>query len=179
MKYINAQIEIDSFYFDFYSTAYKKHPVWVADVTKYAHSQGQLVGGNVFGGDTLPPNSDFVGFDNGPDGPDFLINETQVRELVGQAGSQGIEVLGHFNNNPQNGNSTFSCVFIDVWNATKQMEFLDYFIQEQQSLGFRFVLPVFFPQCPTAVAWDPLTNNVNSSYTVYDYLVSLAQEYDT
>ena len=117
LKYINSVVDINGFFFDFYSNAQEFALDWVSDVISYVHGQNQYVGGNVFGG-VAPPNSDFVSFvnpDNSSNG--YAIKEQQINNLHKNA--SGVPLIGHFNNNAQNGEGTFSCQWINV-NTTQQ-----------------------------------------------------------
>ena len=175
LKYINSVIDVDGFFFDFYSNAQKFAPDWVVDVITYAHSQNQFVGGNVFGG-VAPPNSDFVSFvnpDNSSNG--YALDVQQINNLHQNA--SGLPLIGHFNNNAQNGNGTFSCQWINDYTPAQQADYMQYFASQQRPLAFTFLYPIFFPQCPGVQDWNPLDDYLSNGTSLYKYTLSLIDEY--
>lgn len=196
MNDIDNQLHVDGWWFDFFSTAWSDKPEWVTAAIQLAHSKNQTVGGNVWGG-TVPTGADAVSFVDWPNqgspygnGVDqtqfgFGIAPEEVKRLKASAGTAA--VLGHLNCNPQNGPGTLSCVYIDQWNTTTRAQYLDYWLDQAQSLGFTYFWNVFFPLCPGATSFNPLDDEfadaghnylVNSSQpvvsTFYDFIADKA-----
>src|SRR5262249_51855549 len=110
MAQIDAALHPDIWLFDFYDTLQKADPSIVQAAIAYADAHDQLVGGNIFFGNTAyPPGSDFVAVDDMTvtvdGGVEYRLNRSQVQSLV----ATGVPVLAHLNSNPQNGPTTESC----------------------------------------------------------------------
>lgn len=155
MKGINAQISIDGWWFDFYDEALSAKPDWIRNATHYAHAQNQSVGGNVFG-KTVPPGADAVAFvDNTTANSQFGFDFKPKEIAALKANTTTAAILGHLQSNPQNGPSTESNIYSNVWNSTRRANYLHYWISEQAPLGFKFMLPLFYPLYPGAYAFNP------------------------
>lgn len=182
MEQLDSKLKVDGWCFDYFSTAQKEVPEWVTAVTNYAHDRNQTVGGNVFG-NVVPPSADAVAFVDGPSNSmfGFSFDPKEVANL--KHNSSSTVILGHLQNNPQNGNSTESCVFMYDWNSTRRAEYLAYWASQQEPQGFTYTFPVFFPLCPGAYSFDPLSDELSISVpgattpgannTLYDYILAL------
>jgi len=168
MRDINSKIHVDLWFFDFYYEGYSFSPQTIEAAIGYAHSQGQYVGGNVWG-KNIPPGSDFVATDDGVPSQ-FSLDLERVATLTTD---YGIPVLVHLNNNPQNGPSTESCVFMNDWSESQRASYVTSLAQGQGSGGYRYMYNVFFPECPAGVAYDSLTDG-----SMFSTLTSLMSTYN-
>ena len=181
MAYLDGLFQPDGWWFDFYSTAQVQRPEWITAAVEYAHSHNQTIGGNVFN-DVVPPGSDAVAFvdkpaPNSTDGYGFDFNRTQVAHLKANASSSDTVIIGHTQSNPQNGPTTESCVWINEWSADKKLSYLDYWASQQQPLDFTFMYPVFYPLCPGAYAYDPLTDYQSDGQSEFEGTINLMNKY--
>ena len=117
-----------------------------AALSKWAHGNGQLVGGNVW--ELVPPGADFVAV---PDEQGFAHTMSKLQ------GMKNVMRLTHVENNPQ------KCDFDDPWNPTSQecqgsggdkliwrtkpQDRLAYYHQfyAAQTPTLRYMTPVLFP----------------------------------
>jgi hypothetical protein len=183
MTTLNADFQPDAWDFDFYSNAQSSDPDWITAAIAYAHANGQLVGGNDFGG-KVPPGSDFISFvddpsstNNVPNPPyNFSFNPNEITNL--QASSPSTVVLGHLQTNAQNGITTESYIYIYDWSEPTQVEYLTYWASSQASLGFTFMYPIFYPQYPTNYAIDPLLDSSPDGGTLYSDIRTLMSTYN-
>lgn len=186
MTTIDTALKLNGWWFDFWSNAFKTNGSFVAAAVEYAHSHNQTVGGNVFGG-IAPTGSDVVSFvddasDYKPEPPTsemygFGLDANEVASLkanVSNATAQRAVVLGHLQCNPQNGNTTESCVYMYDWNVTQRVDYLNYWVNQSTEVGFGYMWPVFYPLCPGATSFDPLGDVVNSTSTFYDVVKEMA-----
>lgn len=174
MEEVDSQLKLDGWWFDDWYVAYEQKPDWVAAALQYAHDKNQTVGGNVID-NVVPPGSDGVTFSDFPDDSTsfkFGIKASNVTQL--QNNDTSTVILGHLNNNPQFGNGTESCVYMWDWNSSRRMDYLDYWLEQQKSLGFTYMLPVYFPLCPGAYSFDPKSDVVGGNTTLYDYIQAAA-----
>ena len=148
---INSQIHVDAFYFDFYMPGYQAHPQVVEDAISYAHSQGQFVGGDVFGGVGIPPASDYVVCCEA----NFTIDAGHLAHLRSTLGPN-FPILVHINNNPQGGPTTECCVFMNSYNTEQRIAYIIQLAENQAPLGYVLEYSPFFPMCPTSNSYDAL-----------------------
>ncbi|MHB8567563.1 MAG: hypothetical protein ACYC7D_13865 [Nitrososphaerales archaeon] len=146
MQAINSKIHVDIWFFDFFNVGYKSSPDTIEAAISYAHGQGQLISGNDFG-DQVPPGSDFATITDN----NFVLDLSQISSIKS---TYGIPVVVHLNNNPQNGPSTESCVFITDYSTAQRQSYVTQLAQGQASGGYLFMYDVFFPQCPVGTAYD-------------------------
>jgi len=94
--------------------------------------------------------SDFVAV---PDN-NFVLS-TQRLQQVRQENST-IPILVHLNNNPQNGPSTESCVFIQDYTAQQRAAYQTSLAAGQSRDGYGYMYSVFFPLCPSRSSYNVL-----------------------
>ncbi len=134
MRRLNAKLGNEGWFFDFFSTAAKKHPKMVRAAIAWAHTNGQWIGGNVFGilrQRAFPVNADFLSVQD--DG--FQIKLRAVRRL-----SHKTEVLYHLNNDPDD-KASGGCRFIKSMNTRRRRKLIRQRAAAQHKFGFRVVLP--------------------------------------
>jgi hypothetical protein len=178
MAVVDCQLHPDAWIFDFYSNAQQVHPDWIVAAIGYAHAHGQLVGGNVFGGQ-VPPGSDFVAFvDKAVAGSSFGFdfNLAEVESL--RRSSPSTLLVGHLQSNPQNGPTTESCVYSNDWDQPTRAAYLRHWASSQQDVGFRFFYPVFYPLCPGAIAFDSTLDLGPFGSSLYDRIGHLMSTFN-
>ncbi len=181
MTKVDTQLHPDAWWFDFYAPgALNAHPDWISAAVAYAHSHGQLIGGNVFGS-KVPPGSDAVAFVDDPSstsqsGFPYDFSRTEVAAL--RSSSPTTLLVGHLQSNAQNGQATESCVYINDWTESQRASYLTYWAQQQYKVGFAFMYPVFYPLCPGAYAFDPLQDRAADGGTLYTAILGLMSQYN-
>ena len=151
MEAINSAISPDLWYVDFWDNTYQSSPDMISAAIKFAHSNDQPIGGNCWG-TQCPPNSDFIGTDD----LNFTFRSS-FAQLVSNYPSY--PTVLHVNNNPQNGPSTESAVFIDQYTTQQRISYINSMAQSQKKYGYSFMYPVFFPNYPGAVSYDALADD--------------------
>ena len=159
MQSINQQIHIDIWFFDYYQQGYQAAPQAFAAAVAYAHSQGQLIGGNVgndvtlpYGNLTYPQGSDFVAV---PDN-NFAVSSERIAQLRSQNAS--IPIFVHINNNPQIGPTAESCVFINNYSYGQRSAYQTSLAEGQSQLGYSYMYAAFFPECPARTSYNFLAD---------------------
>jgi hypothetical protein len=155
MAGINALIHVDIWFFDFYDQAYNTNSTMVTAAIQYAHSHGQLIGGNVGQARSespFPPGSDFVA------APDSNFSVPLHTLKVVRQQSATIPILVHINNNPQQGPTTESCVYINGYTYQQRVKYETGMAKNQTTYGFTFMYNVFFPQCPSNISYNVLAD---------------------
>ena len=141
MARLRAKLHPEGWFFDFFSTALRKHPRSVRAAIESAHKHGEWIGGNVWGyaknRRPMPYKADFLSVQDHV----FHLNLPAVRRLA-----QRIPVLYHLNSEPHRPRSG-GCRFITSWNGKKRRRFIARRAAQQATHGFRMAYPVFFPQC--------------------------------
>jgi hypothetical protein len=178
MTTVDSELHPDAWWFDFYSNEEDAAPDVIAAAVSYAHSHGQLVGGNVFGG-KVPPGSDAVAFVDDPvSGSQFGFDFSRTEVASLKSSSPSTVLIGHLQSNAQNGPTTESCVYINQWNESQRLSYLTYWASQQSSVGFTFMYPVFYPLCPGGYAFDPLQDPSADGGTLYGSLQTLMNQYN-
>lgn len=173
MTTVDSELHPDAWWFDFYSDEENAAPDVIAAAVSYAHSHGQLIGGNVFGS-KVPPGSDAVAFVDDPvSGSQFGFDFSRTEVTALKSSSPSTLLIGHLQSNAQNGSTTESCVYMTQWNESQRLSYLSYWASQQSSVGFTFMYPVFYPLCPGAYAFDPLQDPSTAGGTLYDDLKTL------
>jgi len=159
MQTINSQIHVDIWFFDYYEEGYVAHPTVMEAAVGYAHSQGQLVGGNLDSGLDLsttspefPSGSDFVSV---PDS-NFVVSPQRLQQVRSEAPT--VPILVHTNNNPQNGPTSESCVYINGFSEQQRVAYETQMAQNQTRFGYFYMYNVFFPLCPVGTSYNSLTD---------------------
>jgi hypothetical protein len=152
MSSIDSQIHPDIWFFDFLSPETKSNPQVVQAAVQYAHSHKELITGNIWDSNYVPPGLDFISTDD----QNFQFR-TQLLESFSQQ-YQNIPVALHLNNNPQNGPSTESCVFMNDYSTQQRFEYIKDLAANQTRYHYLFMYPIFFPQCPLT-AYDILNDD--------------------
>ncbi len=140
MRRLNAKLGNEGWFFDFFSTAAKKHPKMVRAAIAWAHTNGQWIGGNVFGilrQRAFPVNADFLSVQD--DG--FQIKLRAVRRLTHKT-----EVLYHLNNDPDD-KASGGCRFMKSMNTRRRRKLIRQRAAAQHKFGFRVSYPVLYPEC--------------------------------
>lgn len=145
MRRIRAKLGNEGWFFDFFSTAFHKHPKMVRAAIASAHRHGEWVGGNVFGlasrrGQKLPRRADFLAVQDAV----FHLNLRAVRRLAKRS-----QVVYHLHNHPdrQRGGG---CRFIEALSSQQRRRFVKRRAAQGASRGFRVSYPVLFPECKRA-----------------------------
>ena len=140
MRRMRAKLDPDGWFFDFWSTAFYKHPKMIKAAIANAHLNGEWIGGNIFGlgkRRKLPAGSDFYSVQDHI----FYLNLPAVRRLAAQK-----PVLYHLNSNPHHQRSG-GCRFIKRFNSKQRRALIRRRAAQQARYGFRMSYPVLFPQC--------------------------------
>lgn len=140
MRRLRTKLGNEGWFFDFFSTAFRKHPRTVRAAIASAHSHGEWIGGNVFGiakRRSWPNGADFLSIQDHV----FHINLGAVRRLA-----TGERVVYHLNSDPAWARSG-GCRFIQRLSTRQRMALVRRRAAQQITAGFRFSYPALFPQC--------------------------------
>jgi hypothetical protein len=140
MRRLTAKLGNEGWFFDFFSSAARRHPKMIKAAIAWAHTNGQWIGGNVFGltRDTaFPVNADFLSVQD--DG--FHLNLPAVLNI-----SMRAPVLYHLNNDPDDKYSG-GCRFIKQYNTARRRQLIRRRASSQIRYGFRMSYPALFPEC--------------------------------
>ena len=140
MRRLNAKLGNEGWFFDFLSSAARRHPKMIKAAIAWAHTRGQWIGGNVFGirrENAFPVNADFLSVQD--DG--FHLNLPAVKKI-----SKLTPVLYHLNNDPDDKFSG-GCRFIKKWSTARRRQLIRRRASSQIRYGFRMAYPALFPQC--------------------------------
>ena len=141
MARLRAKLGPEGWFFDFFSTALRRHPRSVREAIESAHAHGEWIGGNVWGfakgRRPLPLDADFLSVQDFR----FSLNLPAVRKLATE-----IPVLYHLQSDPHKPRSG-GCRFITRMSTQERRRFVRRRAGQQASHGFRMSYPVFFPQC--------------------------------
>jgi hypothetical protein len=141
MAEIRSKLDNNGWFFDFYTSAFKQRPEVVKAAIESAHSNGEWVGGNVFGlghDPVVPPGSDYLA---AQDSGDFRLNLAAVAKLA-----KRIPVAVHLGNSPADPSSP-GCRFIKELETAEREAYVTKRAQQQKANDFRFAYPVAFPEC--------------------------------
>jgi hypothetical protein len=150
MRRLKAKLGNEGWFFDFFSSAARRHPKMIKAAIAWAHTNGQWIGGNVFGlrRDTaFPVNADFLSVQD--DG--FHLNLPAVLKI-----SKRVPVLYHLNNDPDDKYSG-GCRFIKKYNTARRRQLIRRRASSQIRYGFRMSYPALFPECVHARPRGPGT----------------------
>ena len=140
MARLRAKLGPEGWFFDFFSTAFRKHPKAVRGAIRSAHRHGEWIGGNVWGlakNREQPMSADFLSVQDHV----FRLNLPAVRRL-----GANIPVLYHLNSEPHRPRSG-GCRFITGLDTKRRRGFIRTRARQQATHAFRMSYPVFFPQC--------------------------------
>jgi hypothetical protein len=140
MRRLRAKLNNDGWFFDFYSTAFAKHPKMIRAAIASAHAHGEWIGGNVFGlarHQALPARSDFFSVqDHG-----IHLRLRAVRRLAHRGA-----VMYHLQNDPDRPRSG-GCRFIRDFNDKRRRAMLRGRASQQDKYRFRMSYPALYPEC--------------------------------
>ncbi len=140
MRRLSAKLGNEGWFFDFLSSAARRHPKMVKAAIAWAHTRGQWIGGNVFGlarERAFPVNADFLSVQD--DG--FHLNLPAVQRISARA-----PVLYHLNNDPDD-KASGGCRFIKDFNTSRRRQLIRRRASAQLRYGFRMSYPALFPEC--------------------------------
>jgi len=140
MGRLRAKLGPEGWFFDFFSTAFHKHPRMIRAAIKSAHHHGEWIGGNVFGiakRRPMPARADFLSVQDSI----FHLNLPAVRRLA-----KHHHVLYHLQNDPARALSG-GCRFIKKFGSSRRRALLRRRAAQQHRYGFRVSYPVLFPEC--------------------------------
>lgn len=140
MSRVRAELDNDGWFFDFYSTAYRKRPRMIRAAIASAHAHGEWVGGNVFGlakKRPMPVRSDFLAVQDFR----FRLNLPGVRRLSAQ-----LPVVYHLHNDPDRARGG-GCRFIERLSTARRRALIRHRAAQQARYGFRVSYPALFPEC--------------------------------
>ncbi len=140
MERVRAELDNDGWFFDFYSTAFRKRPRMIRAAIASAHAHGEWIGGNVFGLShkrPMPLRSDFLSVQ------DFglTLNLPAVRRLSAQ-----LPVVYHLHNDPAKPRGG-GCRFIERYTTARRRALIRHRARQQARYGFRVSYPALFPEC--------------------------------
>jgi hypothetical protein len=142
MRRIRHKLDNDGWFFDFFSSAFRKHPKMIRAAIHSAHKHGEWIGGNVFGlagkAPKLPARADFLSVQ---DNNAFHLNLKAVKRL-----SRRHTVTYHLHNDPdkQRGGG---CRFIEGLTSQERRRLIKRRAAQGDRRGFRMSYPVLFPEC--------------------------------
>ena len=140
MHRVRKKLDNDGWFFDFYSTAFRRHPRVIRAAIWSAHVHGEWIGGNAFGlhrKHLVPLGSDFVAVQDF----NFKLNLPAVRRLAAK-----LPVMYHLNNNPKHRRSG-GCRFIEDFTTARRRTLIRHRARQQARTGFRVSYPALFPEC--------------------------------
>jgi hypothetical protein len=140
MAGIRSHVQPDAWIFDLYSKETRKRPHVMRAAVESAHSNGEAIGGVIFGlthAPLIPGGTDFVVVQGG----NFHFDLTAVRRLAAR-----LPVIAQINNSPKYARSD-GCRWIREFSAEKRRAYVRRRAEQQRRYGFRFSYPVFFPEC--------------------------------
>jgi hypothetical protein len=140
MRRLRAKLRPNGWFFDFLTSAFRKHPRMIRTAVNSAHAHGEWIGGNVFGiakKRPMPVRMDFYSVQDAGLG----LNVKAVRRLARKE-----PVLYHLNSNPQKPRSG-GCRFIRALSTKGRRQHVRQRAAQQLKNEFRVAYPVLFPQC--------------------------------
>jgi hypothetical protein len=140
MRRLRAKLRPDGWFFDFLTTAFRRHPRMVRKAINSAHAHGEWIGGNIFGirkQRPMPVRMDFYSVQDAGLG----LNLKAVRRLARRK-----PILYHLNSNPQKPRSG-GCRFIRDLSTKGRRAHVRRRAAQQLKHNFRAAYPVLFPQC--------------------------------
>lgn len=156
MESLTEAVHPDAWFFDFFYSAYLdgyRNPL--DEGVAWAHEHRQYIGGNTTGDDSVP-RSDFAALS--PVSHAGMVADGELdlkREEIQRLHGRGFPVLMHINNDPQFAPTTESCYFMGAsgrarldWSHDRRVRWITERAGDQEAWHFRFMYPVFFPECP-------------------------------
>jgi hypothetical protein len=140
MDDLRSHVQPDAWIFDLYTKATRKRAHVMRAAVADAHSNGEAIGGVIFGltkAPLVPRGTDFVVVQGG----NFHFDLTAVRRLAAR-----FPVIAQINNSPKYARSD-GCRFIREFSAAKRRAYVRRRAEQQHRYRFRFAYPVFFPEC--------------------------------
>ena len=141
MRRIRHKLGNEGWFFDFFSTAFRRHPRMVRAAIASAHRHNEWIGGNVFGlgrrRQRLPARADFLAVQDSV----LHLNLSAVRRL-----SKRSPIVYHLHNDPdkQRGGG---CRFIERLSSQQRRRLIKRRAAQGARRGFRVAYPVLFPEC--------------------------------
>jgi hypothetical protein len=173
MDEIRSKLQNNGWFFDFFTSAYKRHPDVVEAAIDSAHSNGEWVGGNVFGlsrNPQIPPGADYLA---AQDSGDFKLDLAGVAELA-----KRIPVAVAVGNSPGDPTSS-GCRFIRQLQTPEREAYVTKRARQQQASGFRFAYPVTFPECDFRPPKGLVSFNAIRDGSMLPTVERLLDRYDT
>lgn len=156
MEALTDAVRPDAWFFDFFYSAYRdgfRNPL--DQGIAWAHEHRQYVGGNTTGDDSVP-RSDFAALS--PVSHAGMVADGELdlkRDEIQRLHDRGFPVLMHINNDPHFAPTTESCYFMGAsgiprfdWSHDRRVRWIGERARDQEGWHFRFMYPVFFPECP-------------------------------
>jgi len=160
MQYVNSQITVEGFMFDFMGPAYLANPAPTLAAIQYAHSNNQFITGHIWGANSVPPGIDYISTDT--DG-NLQLRATLLVNFHAEYPDLPVNV--EINQNPQNnGTSNYlngwaeACYYKYVMSAQQKLSYLGSLAQNQTTYDYHFEYPLEFPTCGTFSAFDPISS---------------------
>jgi hypothetical protein len=145
MRRIRHRLGPEGWFFDFYSSAFKKHPKMVRAAIASAHRHGEWVGGNVFGiagrNAKLPARADYLSVQ---DNSAFRLNLKAVKRLTRK---HLVTYHLHSDPNKQRGGS---CRFIEGLSSQSRRRLIKRRAAQADRRGFHMSYPALYPLCMRA-----------------------------
>jgi hypothetical protein len=130
MRRIRHRLGPEGWFFDFYSSAFKKHPKMVRAAIASAHRHGEWVGGNVFGiasrNAKLPARADYLSVQ---DNSAFRLNLKAVKRLT---------------------RKHLVCRFIEGLSSQSRRRLIKRRAAQADRRGFHMSYPALYPLCMRA-----------------------------
>jgi hypothetical protein len=145
MRRIRHKLGNEGWFFDFFSSAFRKHPKMVRAAIASAHRHGEWIGGNAFGigGRTpkLPARADFLSVQ---DNNAFRLNLKAVKRLTRK---HLVTYHVHSDPNKQRGGS---CRFIERLTSQERRRLVKRRAAQAARRGFHMSYPALYPLCMRA-----------------------------
>ena len=156
LEAVNDALRPDAWFFDFFFDAYTTGYANPLDAAvAWAHDHHEYIGGNTTGDDSVP-RSDYAALS--PVSHAGMVADGELdlkRAEIDRLHRRGFPVVMHINNDPQLAPTTESCYFMGEsgiarfdWDRARRARWIGERAADQDSWNFRFMYPVFFPECP-------------------------------
>jgi hypothetical protein len=148
MEDINSKIKVDIWFFEGYQKTYKKHPDMIQAAIDYAHSLGQVIGGDALR-TRVPSGSDYAAVAD----KNFHLKKHQIHRI---AQRYHIPVVCYINGDTH---SSEPRNFIKKWVTGQRVGYITQLSVDQNPWGYQLMYPIFWPMYPAGRAYDSLQDN--------------------
>lgn len=148
LKEINATLNIDIWYLDFYQSEFRKSSKVIEAVIEFAHQNQQWVGGNELD-KSLLKKGDFVAFTDAS-----TVNLDLKAEIIRIGKQYNIPIVFQINNDTNISNDDTVHTYIKKWKTYERERHVRRLAKNQASWKYKLMYPVFFPVFLKHTAYD-------------------------